>query len=73
MKLEYFHYKLQFRHPFELSLSTRSHTDLVIVKLSHNNYMGYGEASLPPHFKEDSKKIDIVRGNNGSSEPIVIV
>ena len=58
MKLEYFHYKLQFRYPFELSLNTRSHTDLVIVKLSHNNYIGYGEASLPPHFKEDSNSVE---------------
>ena len=53
MKLEYFHYKLQFSHPFKLSLSTRSYTDLVILILSHNNYIGYGEASLPPHFSEN--------------------
>ncbi len=58
MKLEYFHYKLQFRYPFKLSLSTRSHTDLVIVKLTHKNYVGYGEASLPPHFDESIKSVE---------------
>ena len=68
MHLEYFHYQLNLKSPFRLSVGVRDHTDIVIVKLSYEHHVGYGEASLPPYFDENIstvklflEKIDVSR------------
>ncbi len=55
MKLSYAPYALEFRHPFGISHSTRSSTDVVYLKLEKNGHVGYGEATLPPYLEETQK------------------
>ena len=70
MQLEYFHYQLNLKSPFRLATGVRSHTDIVLLKLFYNGYIGYGEASLPPYLEENVNsvisflnKIDVSRLN----------
>ena len=57
MKFEYFHYKLNLKSPFRIASGERNHTDLVLVKLSYKDFIGFGEASLPPYFKENVQSV----------------
>jgi len=43
-------YSLSFKFPFKLASGTRSHTDLVILKIVSGKLTGYGEAALPPYL-----------------------
>ncbi len=57
MKLEYFHYELNLRSPFRLATGSRRHTDIIIVKLFYDSWVGYGEACLPPYLGEDAHSV----------------
>ena len=57
MKFEYFHYQLNLKSPFRIASGERNHTDIVLVKLSYKDFIGYGEASLPPYFKENVQSV----------------
>jgi L-alanine-DL-glutamate epimerase-like enolase superfamily enzyme len=57
MKITATPYALQFRHPFKLASGVRSHTDTVIIRLEHNGFTGYGEASLPPYLPENVQSV----------------
>lgn len=52
MKLSYTPYTLLFKHPFRIAHGTRSSTPLMLIRISHNGYTGYGEASMPPYLGE---------------------
>lgn len=46
-------YNLLLKHPFTLGNGTsRTSTPIVFVKLEHDGYTGYGEASMPPYLGE---------------------
>lgn len=57
MKLSYSFYSLQLIHPFGIAGNTRTHTPIVLVKLAYENFVGYGEASLPPYLKETQETV----------------
>ncbi len=49
-KVTIFPYSLRFKYPFKLASGTRSHTDIVILKIVSGDYTVYGEAALPPYL-----------------------
>jgi len=57
LKLSYAPYSLEFKHPFGLSHSTRTKTDVVYVKLEKEGRIGYGEAALPPYLAETQSSV----------------
>lgn len=57
MNLSYAPYKLEFKHPFGLAHGTRTHTDVVYVKLEYQGLHGYGEAALPPYLEETQSSV----------------
>ncbi len=50
MKLSYFPYRLQFRHPFTISKGTKTHQPTLIVELEHFGMKGYGEAPAITYY-----------------------
>ena len=73
MKLSLYPYQLQFKFPFHLAHGVRTHTDVVYVKLEHENFIAWGEAALPPYLSETQKSvIDFLTGfsKNVSSNSI---
>lgn len=79
MKLSYAPYSLQFKHPFGLSHSTRSTTEVVYVKLEKEGVAAYGEAALPPYLAETQSSVieffkkaaPLLSNNKGTLEEIV--
>ncbi len=57
MKLSYAPYSLEFKHPFGLAHGSRTHTDVVYVKLESEGFYGYGEAALPPYLYETQTSV----------------
>ncbi len=57
MKLIYVPYSLEFKHPFGLAHGSRTHTDVVYVKLESDGFFGYGEAALPPYLGETQTSV----------------
>lgn len=55
MKISFIPYTLQLRYPFALATGTRTSTPAVLVKIHHENLIGYGEASLPPYLEESAE------------------
>jgi len=50
-------YYLEFKDPFSIAHGTRNGTDLVLLKLEHQGYMAWGEASLPPYLPETQDSV----------------
>ncbi len=50
-------YQLQFKYPFRIAHGVRTHTDVVYVKLEHDGFVGWGEATLPPYLPETQKTV----------------
>jgi len=50
-------YKLDLKHTFNISYSSRKTTDDVLIKISDNKIDGYGEASLPPYYQETPNSV----------------
>ncbi|MGZ3861761.1 MAG: dipeptide epimerase [Bacteroidia bacterium] len=57
MKLSFAPYSLEFRHPFGIAHGTRTHTEVVYVKLESPGLCGYGEAALPPYLPETQNSV----------------
>jgi L-Ala-D/L-Glu epimerase len=57
LKLSYAPYSLEFNHPFGIAHGTRTHTEVVYVKLQWENICGYGEAALPPYLDETQNSV----------------
>jgi len=51
-QLLYAPYQLTSALPFGTAHGTRSHTDIVIVQLIDGDFIGLGEASMPPYYPE---------------------
>lgn len=52
MTLQYQAYPLELKHQFTVSGCSRSQTPDVIITLRHGQYIGHGEASMPPYLGE---------------------
>lgn len=62
MKISYKKYSLELKHQFTIAYSSRKTTQIVLVKIEHNGFIGYGEASLPPYLQETQNSvIDFLR------------
>ncbi|MBS1614482.1 MAG: dipeptide epimerase [Bacteroidetes bacterium] len=57
MKLTLIPYQLQFKYPFKIAHGTRTHTDVVYVKLEHEGLIAWGEATLPPYLPETQSSV----------------
>lgn len=52
MQASYIPFNLELKHPFTISGFTRTSTPLLLLKLTHENITGYGEASMVPYLGE---------------------
>ena len=57
MKLRFYPFSLQFRHPFTIAAGTRTTTEVVYIELEHDGIIGYGEAAMPPYVGENQKSV----------------
>ncbi len=57
MKLTFKPYTLNLKHQFTLAKSSRSTTPVVLTKIEHDQYTGYGEASMPPYLGESHETV----------------
>ncbi|MGZ4039225.1 MAG: dipeptide epimerase, partial [Bacteroidia bacterium] len=57
MKLSFAPYSLEFKHPFGIAHGTRTHTQVVYVRLESEGFCGYGEAALPPYLPETQNSV----------------
>lgn len=62
MKITASPFTLIFHHTFNISKVARNSTETVYVKIEHEIYTGYGEASLPPYVKNN--QMEVVRKLN---------
>lgn len=57
MELTYTPYTLEFKRPFTIAAGSRTSTPVVITRLTHHNFTGYGEASMPPYLGESHESV----------------
>ncbi|MFR9165735.1 MAG: dipeptide epimerase [Dysgonomonas sp.] len=57
LKLSWQPYNLELKHTFSISNYSRTTTPVVLVKLKYDNYIGYGEASLPQYLGETQESV----------------
>ena len=57
IKLSWYSYPLELKHPFTISNNSRTTTPAVLVEMEYDGMIGYGEASLPPYLKETQKSV----------------
>lgn len=57
MNLFYHPFTLELKNDFTIAHGTRKTTPIVITRLEHNGKVGYGEASLPPYYKETQDSV----------------
>src|SRR4026208_1004474 len=58
MKVQYWIYKLKFRHPFTISKGTKTHQPTFIVELEFNGIKGYGEAPAITYYNIPVEKME---------------
>jgi len=59
MKISFSKYSLELKHQFTISYSSRKSTPIVLIKIEHDGFAGYGEASLPPYLPETQETVII--------------
>lgn len=52
MHFSFYPYQLKFRFPFAIAHGTRTHTEVVYLKVEYQGLTGWGEAALPPYLNE---------------------
>jgi L-alanine-DL-glutamate epimerase-like enolase superfamily enzyme len=57
MKLSYEPFTLELRHAFTISSNSRTTTPVVLTKIQFEDYIGYGEASMPPYLGESHSSV----------------
>ncbi len=57
MKLTYRSENLLFKHPFKIAHGIRTNTPVVFIEIEYNNFIGCGEASLPPYLLENQNSV----------------
>jgi L-Ala-D/L-Glu epimerase len=57
MKLTYTPYELHLKHVFTLATSSRTVTPDVLTEIRYGDFVGYGEASMPPYLGESVQSV----------------
>jgi L-alanine-DL-glutamate epimerase-like enolase superfamily enzyme len=57
MNLSFTEATLRFKRPFSIAHGSRHSTPVVFTKLEHNDFIGFGEASMPPYLKESHESV----------------
>ena len=57
LELSFKPYDLKLKHAFNLAKNSRTHTPDVQVQLRYGDYIGYGEASMPPYLGETQESV----------------
>ena len=57
MKLSFIPYTLELAHVFTLSTSSRTSTPDVLTRIELGDWVGYGEASMPPYLGESIESV----------------
>ncbi|MFY7998634.1 MAG: dipeptide epimerase [Candidatus Kapaibacteriota bacterium] len=57
MKLSFKPFTLELKHPFGVSVNTRSTTPIVLTTIEYGKFKGYGEASMPPYLGESQESV----------------
>ncbi|WP_202986118.1 dipeptide epimerase [Pedobacter gandavensis] len=52
IQVAYTSYNLELKHPFTIAKFSRTSTPVILLKLGHDNQVGYGEASMVPYLGE---------------------
>ncbi|OKS89373.1 dipeptide epimerase [Mucilaginibacter polytrichastri] len=55
MKLTYRPYELELKHRFTIAKFSRTSTPIVLLKIEHEGFTGYGEASMVPYMGENNQ------------------
>ncbi len=55
MKFTFWPYTLKLKHVFTISTNSRTTTPIMLTKIEYDNFIGYGEASMPPYLGESQK------------------
>jgi L-alanine-DL-glutamate epimerase-like enolase superfamily enzyme len=70
LKLTWQPFELLLKHPFTIAKFSRTSTPLMLVQISHQGHIGYGEASMVPYMGESHEsaigflnKIDVSQFN----------
>lgn len=53
MKISYQPFELKLRHPFTIAKFSRTSTPIMLMEISHQGFIGYGEASMVPYMGEN--------------------
>ena len=57
LKISYWPFNLQFRHPFTISKGTKTHQPTLVVELEHFGVKGYGEAPAIAYYNIPVEKM----------------
>lgn len=57
LQLSYSPHLLEFKYPFKISFSARTHTPIVITQIKLGDSIGYGEAAMPPYLGESHETV----------------
>ena len=57
MRLRFYPYELQLQHTFTVSSYSRNTTPGVQVEIEYGDYVGYGEASMPPYLGQSVESV----------------
>jgi L-alanine-DL-glutamate epimerase-like enolase superfamily enzyme len=57
VKLSWYPYTLELKHPFTISINSRTSTPAVLIEIKYEGITGYGEASLPPYLPETQESV----------------
>lgn len=49
--------RYKFKYPFHIAHGIRTHTSAIILQLSLNNHIAYGECPLPPYLEENQQSV----------------
>jgi L-alanine-DL-glutamate epimerase-like enolase superfamily enzyme len=71
MKLTFKPYTLELKHVFTIATNSRKTTPVMLTKIEFDDYVGYGEASMPPYLGESHEtagkflsKVDLTNFND---------
>ncbi|MDB5283195.1 MAG: dipeptide epimerase [Bacteroidota bacterium] len=57
LKLSYYPYQLLFKFPFKIAHGVRDSTDVIFLRLECGDFIGWGEATLPPYLQESQRSV----------------
>lgn len=55
LTLRYYPYTLELKHQFTVSAHSRATTPIMLVTIKYEDFIGYGEASMPPYLGENQQ------------------